>query len=90
MNSIAINGRYFGYKDEISFSKLYNNTLSSLGLVMSIRAIMLDRDYIKNCYDDDLLFYDLDSSVITWNSHRAIMECINDDDFRQIYQMCRS
>ena len=85
--SIAINGRYFGYKDEISFSKLYNNTLSSLGLVMSIRAIMLDRDYIKNCYDDDLLFYDLDSSVITWNSHRAIMECINDDDFRQIYQM---
>lgn len=85
--SIIVNGRFFGYKDEIKFSQHYDTVLKALGLVLSIRAIMLNKDYIKNCYNDNLMFYDLESNIISWNSHRAIMECIEDEDFCQIYQM---
>ena len=85
--SIIVNGRFFGYKDEIKFSQHYDSVLKALGLVLSIRAIMINKEYIKNCYNDNLMFYDLESNVLSWNSHRAIMECIEDEDFCQIYQM---
>ena len=85
---IVFNGRHLGYKYELPLPpQNYNTILKALGLTMSLRAIMLNKNYIKNCYNDNLLFYDLDSGVISWNSHRAIMECIDDEDFRQIYQM---
>ena len=87
LEGFNINGRFFGYKFELLFSQYYNTILKALGLAMSIRAIMLNKKYLKNCYNDNLLFYDLDSSVISWNSHRAIMECIGDEDFCQLYEM---
>ena len=83
----SINGRFFGYKQEIIFTSIFNTTLKSLGLALSIRAIMLNKEYLQNCYDNRLLFYDLDTQIISWNSHLAIMECINDDDFKEIYEM---
>ena len=87
LEGFNINGRFFGYKQEIIFTSIFNSVLKSLGLALSIRAIMLNKDYLQNCYDNRLLFYDLDTQIISWNSHLAIMECINDDDFKEIYEM---
>ena len=87
IDGFSINGRFLGYKQEILFSKIFNTPLKSLGFALSVRAIILNKDNIKCCYDNGLLFYDLDSNVITWNSHRVIMECIHDEEFRQLYEM---
>lgn len=83
----SINGRFFGYKQEIIFSPIFTTVLKSLGLALSIRAIMLDKSYLEICYDNRLLFYDLEEYFISWDSHRVIMECIHDDDFKQLYDM---
>lgn len=84
---IIINGRFFGDKQEIIFTSIFNTVLKSLGLALSIRAIMLDRKYLHFCYDNRLLFHDLDNQFISWNSHRTIMECLNDEDFKELYEM---
>ena len=82
---IEVNGRYFGYDTNIVFSIKCNSILKSLGAVLSIRAFMLNKEYIKWCYNDKLLFYDIETGILSWGSHLAIMECIKDEDFRQIY-----
>ena len=82
-----MNGRFMGYKQEIIFSPIFKSTLKSLGLVLSIRAIILDKSYLQYCYDNRLLFYNLDDYFISWDSHRIIMECISDEDFMHLYEM---
>ena len=81
-----INGKYLGKKLEVNFGSAYDNVIQSLGFALSVRALMLNPSYIKNCYDSRLLFYTI-SDYLTWASHRIIMECINDEDFLFIYQM---
>lgn len=81
-----INGKYLGKKLEVNFGSSYDNVIQSLGFALSVRALMLNPSYIKNCYDSRLLFYTI-SDYLTWVSHRIIMECINDEDFLFIYQM---
>lgn len=85
VDSFYINGKFLGYKLEILISDIYNTPVKSLSLAMSIRAFMLDKNYINDCYDNRLLFYELD--FIPWKTHRAIMECIKDEDFRLLYEM---
>lgn len=87
VDGFVLNGRFLGYKQEILIPKLYNTPLESLGLAMSIRAFMIDKNYINKCYNNRLLFNDLNTNLISWNAHWAIMDCIKDDDFHQIYEM---
>ena len=84
---ITVNGRYFGDKRDIVFSPIFNSVLKSLSLVLSLRAIMLNKEYISACYNDKLLFYEIETGFLSWNSHRAIVECYDDDDFYQVYNM---
>lgn len=84
---MAINGRYFGEKTNISFSPIFNSVIKSLSLVLSLRAIMLNKKYINACYNDKLLFYEIETGFLSWNSHLAIVECFDDDDFYQVYNM---
>lgn len=85
-----INGRFFGFKQEVLLSDIYTSPMKSLGLAMSIRAFMLDINYLDKCYDDRLLFFDLSSNLISWHAHRAIMDCVSDDDFCLLYEMSLS
>lgn len=89
VDGFDINGKYLGEKIEVDFTGIFNNVLKSLGFALSIRALMLNSDYIKKCYGNSLLFNSVDSSFISWDSHEIIMECIGDDDFSLIYQMMK-
>ncbi len=86
-DGFIINGRFFGDKQEVIFTSIFNTILKSLGLALSIRAIMLDKTNLQYCHDNRLLFYDLDNPFISWNAHRAIMECMYDEDFKQLYEI---
>lgn len=80
------NGKYLGYKVEVNFSNVFNNVIQSLSFALSVRALLLNPTYFQYCYDSRLLFFTM-TDYLTWESHRIIMECINDEDFRFIYQM---
>lgn len=87
VDGIIINGRFMGYKMEVLFSPIFNTILKSLSLAMSIRAIILNKEHINKCYNDRLLFYDIEKGYLSWDGHQAIMECIKDDQFRLLYEM---
>lgn len=84
--AFTINGKYFGFKLEVNFGSAYNNVIQSLSFALSVRALMLNPSYLQYCYDSRLLFFTM-TEYLSWESHRIILECINDEDFRFIYQM---
>lgn len=84
--AFTINGKYLGYKLEVDFGNAFDNVIRSLSFALSVRALILDPSYIQNCYDSRLLFGTM-PDYLTWESHRIIMECNDDDDFHFIYQM---
>ena len=87
VDGFSLNGRFLGYKEEILISKMFDTPLRSISLAMSIRAIMLNRNYLNDCFDNRLLFFNLDTDFISWTSHRAIMECLDDEEFCLLYKM---
>jgi len=87
ISGLKLNGRFLGHELDIDFSVDYDTDLKSLGLLLSIRAFMINQKYIDYCHNDEFLFYDLDSNFIAWNGHRTIVECLVDEDFRCIYNM---
>lgn len=87
LDGIIINGRFLGNKMEVLFSPIFDTILKSLSFAMSIRTIILNKDNINKCYNDRLLFYDIEKGYLSWDSHQIIMECINDEKFRLLYEM---
>jgi hypothetical protein len=87
ISGIKFNGRFLGHELELDFSVDYDTELKSLGLLLSIRAFMINQKFLDYCRNDEFLFYDLDSNFLMWDGHRAIVECLDDDDFRYIYNM---
>lgn len=87
IDTIAISGKYLGNDIEVDLDRLFNSVLNSLGLAMSLRALMLNPLYAHFIYDDRLLFYNIERNLLSWEAHRAIMECITDKDFSSLYNM---
>ena len=87
VDGIIINGRFMGSKMEVLFSPIFDTIVRSLSLAMSIRAIILNKEHLNKCYNDRLLFYDIEKGFLLWDSHQIIMECIKDDNFRLLYEM---
>ncbi len=87
VDGFFIDGRYFGDKKEILFDSIFNTPIKSISLILSIRALIINKKYLNDCYNDKLLFYDIDSNIISWNAHRAIIECLDDDEFNKIYYL---
>ena len=87
LDGFNISGKYMGDDIYVDLGRIYNNILRSLNLALSIRAFMLNCKYIKYAFDDKLLFYNINTNYLTWDCHRVIMECIDDEDFSSIYHM---
>ena len=87
VDGIVINGRFMGSKMKVLFSPIFDTIVKSLSLAMSIRAIILNKEHLNKCYNDRLLFYDIEKGFLSWDSHQIIMECIKDDNFRLLYEM---
>ena len=82
-----ISGKYLGYDLGVDFDYNYDNVIKSLSLALSLRAIILNKDYCELIYNDKLLFYDISSNFISWDCHRIIIECMGDEDFSCTYDM---
>lgn len=84
---LRISGKYMGYDIVVNLNGNFSNVIRSLNIALSLRAFMLDSSYLKTVYDDKLLFGTIDSYFLSWESHRAIMEQMCDEDFSIIYEM---
>lgn len=87
LDAFRISGKYLGYDVDVELKRTYDNVLRSLNLVLSLKAFLIDSKYIKYAFDDKLLFYNICTNYLTWDSHRVIMDCIGDEDFSSIYDM---
>lgn len=87
VDAFNISGKYLGYDLLVDLDRKFNNVIRSLSLVLSLRAFMIDPDYFNYSYDDDLLFLSISRGFLSWDSHRVIMECLDDEDFSSIYEM---
>ena len=87
VETLIISGKYLGYDLEVNLDRNFNNVIRSLNIALSLRAFLLDSSYIKTVYDDKLLFGSIDSNYLSWESHRAIMKLMDDEEFSNIYQM---
>lgn len=87
VETLRISGKYLGYDLAVNLDGNFNNVIRSLNIALSLRAFILDSSYMKTVYDDKLLFGTIDSNFLSWESHRAIMELMNDEEFSNIYQM---
>jgi hypothetical protein len=56
ISGIKFNGRFLGHELDIDFSVDYDTELKSLGLLLSIRAFMINQKYIDYCHNDEFLF----------------------------------
>lgn len=87
LDAFNISGKYLGEDQAIELNRLYNNVLRSLNLVLSLRALMLNPQYLKYAYEGRFFFDTFDKKYLPLESHRIIMECIEDEDFSIIYNM---
>lgn len=86
--SIVINGRFLGETIQIGINNQFQSQIKTVALLLSIRALMLDKCYLKCCDDDYLIFT---SSVIgrfQWIELTTIIrECMDDDEFYRLYDI---
>ena len=87
VDAFNISGKYCGYDLLVDLNRFYDNVVRSLSLALSLRAIILNKNYLKLAYNDELLFYSISSNYLSWDSHKVIMDCMEDEDFSSIYKM---
>lgn len=86
---IILSNKYFDQEVRIDVRQRYYNRLYSLSLLLSVRALMIDKSWILQCRNSYLI---LDASkeytyrwVVRFSS--LLYDCLGDRDFRQIFEL---
>lgn len=86
---IILSNKYFDQEVRIDVRQRYYNRLYSLSLLLSVRALMIDKSWIWQCRNSYLI---LDASkeytyrwVVKFSS--LLYDCLGDKDFRQIFAL---
>ena len=87
LDAFTISGKYFGEDQTVGLNRLYHNILKSLNLVLSLRALMINPQYLKYAHEGNFFFDTFDKKYLPLDSHRIIIECLRDEDFSTIYNM---
>lgn len=87
LDAFNISGKYFGEDQAVGLNRLYYNILKSLNLVLSLRALMINPQYLKYAHEEKFFFDTFDKKYLPLESHRIIIDCLRDEDFSTIYNM---
>jgi hypothetical protein len=86
--SVVIDGRFLGETIQIGISNRFQSQIKTVALLLSIRALMLDKDYLKCCADDNLIFTSSVIGKFQWVELTTIIrECMDDDEFYRLYNI---
>lgn len=85
-SGVEINGKYHGEPILIGMSNRFQSQIKTVALLLSIRALMLNKNYLKCCNDDYLIFTSSTFGKFQWIEFATIlMDCMDDDEFSCIY-----
>ncbi len=89
MSSFKIDGRFFGEEMNINFrTNRFKNNKYALSLMLSVRLLMLNHNYIKLCEDDDLMFMPKPAESFLWIGYMSfILENMDDNEVKMLYSM---
>lgn len=88
ITSIIIDGRFLGEAIQIDFNNRFQTQIKTVALLLSIRALMLDKGYLKCCNDDNLIFTSTVIGKFQWVELTTIIrECMDDDEFYRLYDI---
>ena len=86
--SIVIDGRFLGETIQIDINNRFQSQIKTVALLLSIRALMLDKCYLKCCTDDYLIFTSSVIGKFQWVELTTIIrECMDDDEFYRLYDI---
>lgn len=83
-----IDGRFLGESIKVTFTGNYRSPVHSLALILSLRLIMIDHEYLKMCQDDSLIFISKPRESFQWISYMSlIMDNWDDIEVKVLFQM---
>lgn len=86
--SIVLDGRFLGETIQIGINNRFQSQIKTVALLLSIRALMLDKCYLKCCVDDSLIFTSSVIGKFQWVELTTIIrECMDDDEFYRLYEI---
>lgn len=86
--SVVVDGRFLGETIQIDMNNRFQSQIKTIALLLSIRALMLDKDYLKCCSDDNLIFTSSVIGKFQWVELTTIIrECMDDDEFYHLYDI---
>ena len=86
--SVVVDGRFLGETIQIDLNDRFQSQIKTVALLLSIRALMLDKDYLKCCSDDNLIFTSSVIGKFQWVELTTIIrECMDDDEFYRLYEI---
>lgn len=86
--SIVIDGKFHGEPIQIGINNRFQTQIKTVSLLLSVRALMQDKNYLKCCADDNLIFTSSVFGKFQWIELTTIIrECMDDDEFYRLYEM---
>ena len=91
IDRFVIDGRFHGEPICISLPSRYKTPCHSLALLLSIRLLMCDKNYIEFCEGDHLIFSPRPEENFQWITFTTlIMDNWTDDEIKMLYCMLES
>ena len=80
-----IDGRFLGESLKIKSTGNYRTPVHSLALLLSLRLVMVDHDYLKLCEDDSLIFISKPRGTFQWINYMSlIMDNWDDEEVKML------
>lgn len=88
VSSITISKKYLKDEIKIYINNKYSNEIKTIALLLSFRAIMLNKMLINLCDDDFLIFTDYTEDRFGWMTfHKIILDLQSDKEFYELYKI---
>ena len=85
---VEIDGRFHGEKIYLGTRMRYRSSLHSISMLLSVRAIMLNDEYLSCCENDHLIFTSIPKEKYQWIENATIiLDCMKDDEFAMLYSL---
>ena len=85
-----IDGRFLGEPYRVNTNARYVTTIDSLSLVLSLRALKINKELLEKCKYDSLIFISERTYFYQWVDYASIiLDCAEDEEFRKLFEMIR-
>ena len=85
-SQIILSHKFLDEPVSINIKKIFDSKEKTMALLLSLRAILLDKKVFSDCRDDELFFKSYSNQRFMWIEYAtSIVNHINDDDFYTLF-----